>query len=157
TTAAVLAFREDENVLSEVSLVDLVAWDEHHYDRVTQSFADAQTEMEHVEVVPIEPLTDGQRRAPFSSTYVWPYPGLTLLDQTRLARDAGAELVSAAITGQRLERLESYCRNFFAIGFQPNADSRATWTEAAAKTLHARRSGPRTWDRFYADLAQVFE
>jgi hypothetical protein len=157
TTAAVLAFREDESVLSEVALVDLVAWDEQHYDRVTQSFADAQTEMEHVEVVPIEPLADGRRRAAFSRTYIWPYSGLTILNQARLARDAGAELVSAAIADQRLERLESYCRNFFEIGFQPGAASRARWTEAAAKALHARRASPRTWDRFYADLAQVFE
>ncbi|MEJ7656581.1 MAG: ATP-binding protein [Thermoleophilaceae bacterium] len=157
STAAVLTFGEDEDVLPKTALADLVAWDARHHDRVTQGFADAGVEMEDLEVVPIEPLPDGRRRGAFKTTYRWPYQELTLLDHERLARDARAELVSSAITGHRLERLESYCRSFFHVGFAPSASLRADWIESVAQELRARQSRPRTWDRFYGELASVFE
>ena len=157
SSAAVLSFRENEDVLPQVALVDLLAWEVRHHARVTQSYADAGTNLEDLQVVPIEPLSDGRRRSASNTTYVWRYPELTLMDQERLARDAGAELVSSAIIDQRLERLESFCRSFFHVAFQPAAELRADWVESVAQELHSRRSRPRTWDRFYADLAQLFE
>ena len=156
STAAILAFRDSDDVLPETALIDLLAWDEHHHRRVTQSFADADIEMEHLEVIPIEPLP-GRRRAALSSTYTWRYADLALLNQRRLARDAGAELVSAIITGRRLERLEEYCRTFFQVGFKAEGRLRADWVEKVARAIHARRSRPRTWDSFYDDLAKIFE
>jgi hypothetical protein len=156
STAAVLAFRDNDDVLPESALVDLLAWDGDHHRRVTQSFADAGVEMKDLEVIPIEPLA-GRRRAALSSTYTWQYADLALLNQRCLARDAGAELVSTGITGGRLKRLEAYCRAFFQVGFQAEANLRAGWVEMVAKALHARRSRPRAWENFYADLAKIFE
>jgi hypothetical protein len=159
-TAAVLTFRENDDVLPEVALVDLLAWDVHHFDRVTESFQAelGDAEPEELEVVPIESLPDGRRRGALKHTYRWDGEELSLLDRTRLARDAGAQLVSAAIEGARLDRLDAYCQSFFdGIGLHPDAELRAEWVEAVAAELHARAARPRTWDRFYTEVALILE
>lgn len=157
TAAAVLSFRENDDVLPEAALVDLLAWHADHYQRVTASFEEADVVSSDLEVVPIEPLPDGRCRGALQNTYRWSRANLTLLDRSRLARDAGAELIAESISGERLERLEGYCTSFFDVGFDPDPDLRAEWVETVAKRLHERGARPRTWDRFYADLAGVFE
>ncbi len=155
---AVLAFRDEPATLPAVALVDLLSWDSEHHERVTRSFADAGIAMDELEVVPIEPLPDGRLRGAFKFTYLWPYPALTLFNHERLAKDAAAELVSREIDGDRLARLEKYCERFFpSVGFRPDAQARAGWVEAVAGRLHARKARPRTWDRLYAELVQLFE
>ena len=157
--AAVLTFRDNDDVLPEVALVDLLAWDVNHFDRVTESFETALGDVEptELEVVPTEPLPDGRRRGALTSTYRWDGEELSLLDRARLARDAGAELVSDAIDGPRLDRLDAYCRSFFHIGLDPGSELRAEWIESVAGELHARAARPRTWDRFYSEVALVLE
>jgi hypothetical protein len=154
--AAALAFRDSDDVLSDAALVDLLAWDSAHHARVTKTFEDIGADPEALELVPIEALPDGRRRGSFANVYTWSYPDLTLMEAERLARDARAEIVSTQVTERRLDRLESYCRAFFDVGFTPSPDVRAEWTEEVAGALHAGRARPRTWNRFYAELAEIF-
>ena len=155
-TSAVLTFASVEDVLPPTTLVDLVAWDNNHHDRVTASFAAADVEMRSARLVPIHALPDARTRGGFDATYSWPFAA-SLVDAPRLARDARAELIADSITGERLARLERYCQAFFGGGFRPGTETRADWIEAAAKELHARSARPATWDRFYGDLVEIFE
>lgn len=155
-TSAVLTFASREEVLPPTALVDLVAWQSHHHDRVTVSFAAAGVEMRSAQLFPIHALPDARTRGGFDATYSWPYVA-SLVDADRLARDARAELIADSITGERLARLERYCQAFFGGGFRPPADTRAEWIEAAAQELHVRNAKPPTWDRFYGDLAEIFD
>ncbi len=158
--AAVLTFSDNDGVLPDVALVDLLAWDAHHFDRVTVSFEAALDgeDPSEVEVVPIEPLPDGRRRGALKNTYRWDDEDLSLLDRRRLARDAGAEVISDAIEGARLVRLDVYRRSFFHdSGFDPSSELRAEWIESIARELHAHAARPRTWDRFYSEVALVLK
>jgi hypothetical protein len=154
-TATALTFSSREDVLPPTALVDLVAWDSAHHDRVTSSFEQAGVEMKSAPLVPIQPLADGRNRGGFDTVYSWLFK-TALIDAERLARDAEAELVAASITGDRLGRLERYCQAFFNTGFVPSAKTRGEWITLVAHELHARRAKPLTWDRFYADLAAIF-
>lgn len=155
-TSAVLTFASREEILPPTALVDLVAWQSNHHDRVTASFAATGVEMRTAQLFPIQPLPDSRKRGGFDATYSWPFR-VSLLNANRLARDAHAELIADSITGTRLGRLESYCQAFFGGGFRPPPETRAKWVEAAARGLHERRAKPPTWDRFYGDLAEIFD
>lgn len=155
-TSAVITFANDESVLPPTALVDLLAWDDHHHDRVTESFAAAEVEMKSAPVVPIHPLPDGRTRGGFDTTYTWPYE-TSLLRPAVITRDAGAELVDESITGDRLARLERYCQAFFGGGFDSSAEQRAEWVASAAAAMLERTAAIRTWDRFYGDLPVLFE
>lgn len=155
-TAAVITFSKDEEVLPPTALVDLLAWDEHHHDRVTESFAVVDVDMQSAQVVPIHRLPDGRRRGGFDTTYTWSYD-TGLLRVGVIAGDAGAELVDESIEGDRLARLERYCQAFFGGGFEPSAQQRAEWVASAATAMLERKAAPRTWDRFYGDLPTIFE
>lgn len=155
-TAAVITFSDDDEVLSATALIDLLAWDNDHHDRVTESFAAAKVEMRSAQVVPIHPLPDGRTRGGFDTTYTWPYD-TTLLRPAVITRDSGAELVDAAIADDRLIRLERYCRAFFGEGFESSGEQQAGWVASAAAAMLQRRVGMRTWDRFYGDLPVLFE
>jgi Domain of unknown function (DUF3883) len=154
-TAAVVTFAADEGVLPPTALVDLLAWDEHHHDRVTESFTETGVDMKSAQVVPIHRLPDGRTRGGFDVTFTWLYE-TDLLRPELVARDAAVELVDTAIAGDRLARLERYCRAFFGGGFVPSAKSRAEWVASAAATMLERKAGFRTWDRFYGDIAVLF-
>lgn len=155
-TAAVITFSDDDEVLSATALIDLLAWDNDHHDRVTESFAAAKVEMRSAQVVPIHPLPDGRTRGGFDTTYTWPYD-TTLLRPAVITRDSGAELVDAAIADDRLIRLERYCRAFFGEGFESSGEQQAGCVASAAAAMLQRRVGMRTWDRFYGDLPVLFE
>ncbi len=155
-TAAVVSFAEHEEVLPSTALADLLAWDPHHHDRVTESFVQRGIEMKSAQVVPIQRLPDGRTRGGFESTFVWPYD-VDFLRPELMARDAGVEIVADAIAGARLARLERYCAAFFGTGFTPSAASRAGWVASAAAATLQRKAATRTWDRFYGDLAIIFE
>lgn len=155
-TAAVVTFAADEGVLPPTALVDLLAWDEHHHDRVTESFTEAGVDMKSAQVVPIHRMPEGRTRGGFDVTFTWPYE-TDLLRPEVIARDAAVELVDSAIAGDRLVRLERYCRAFFGGGFVPSAESRAEWVASAAAAMLERKAGFRTWDRFYGDVAVLFE
>lgn len=153
-TAAVVTFAADEEVLPPTALVDLLAWDERHHERVTQSFSAADVDMESAQVVPIHALPDGRTRGGFDTTFTWLYDA-GLLRPEVITRDAGVELVDSSIAGERLGRLERYCEAFFGSGFVPDADERVEWVASAAAAMLEREAAPRTWDRFYGDLATI--
>lgn len=155
-TAAVLTFAANEEVLPPTALVDLLAWDERHHDRVTESFAEKDIDMKSAEVVPIHRLPDGRTRGGFDATFTWLYE-TDLLGPDLISRDAEAELVDSAIEGDRLDRLERYCQAFFGGGFTPSTESRAEWVASAAAAMLKRKAGFRMWDRFYGDLAVLFQ
>lgn len=155
-TSAVVTFAADEEVLPPTALVDLLAWDEHHHERVTQSFTAADVDMESAQVVPIHGLPNGCTRGGFNTTFTWLYD-IGLLRPGVITRDAGVELVDSSIAGDRLVRLERYCEAFFGSGFEPAAEARAEWVAAAAAAMLKRKAASRTWDRFYGDLATIFE
>jgi hypothetical protein len=155
-TSAVIAFAADEGVLSPTALVDLLAWDENHHDRVTQSFTETGVDMKSAPVIPIHRLPDGRTRGGFDATFTWLYE-TDLLRPEVIARDAAAELVDGVIAGDRLARLDRYCRAFFGGGFVPSAETRAGWVASAAAAMLKRKAGHRTWDRFYGDIAVLFE
>ena len=154
-TAAVVTFAKDEEVLPAPALVDLLAWDDHHHDRVTESFAAVEVDMESAQVVPIHRLPDGRTRGGFDKAFTWPYE-TGLLRASLITRDAGVELVDESIADDRLIRLERYCQAFFGGGFEPSAEDRAEWVARAAAAVLERKAAPRTWDRFYGDLPAIF-
>jgi len=155
-TAAVLTFAMDEEVLPPTALVDLLAFDDHHHDRVTDGFAAAQVDMESAQVIPIHRLPDGRTRGGFDKTFTWPYE-TGLLRPSLITRDAGVELVDESIADERLVRLERYCQAFFDGGFEPTAEDRADWVARAAGAMLERKAASRTWDRFYGDLPTIFD
>lgn len=156
TTAAVVTFAASEDVLPPTALVDLLAWDGVHHDRVTQTFADAGVDMHSARVVPIHRLPDGRARGGFDTAYTWPYDA-SLLRPGLLARDLQLELVDRSITDERLDRLAAYCQAFFGSGFEPDPDENiAGWVASAAAALLDRGASFQTWDRFYGDLATIF-
>ena len=112
-------------MLPPTALVDLLAWDKRHHDRVTESFAAMHVEMQSVQVVPIHRLPDRRIRGGFDTTYTWSYDTTGLLLAGVITRDADVELVDDAIAGDRLARLEHYCRAFFGGGFEPSSNLRA--------------------------------
>lgn len=112
--------------------------------------------MKSAQLVPIQTLPGGRSRGGFDAIYSWPFE-VSLIDAERLARDARAELVAPSITAERLGRLERYCRAFFGSGFDPSPETRAEWIATVAESLLARGAKSATWDRFYGDLALIFE
>lgn len=154
-TTAVLTFARVPDALPPPAVVDMLAWDQRHHERVTASFDEADVDMTTAEVVPIRPLRNGRDRAAFENTYVWRHE-CSVLTADALAIDAQAEIVDSALGRARIDRLERYCKAFFHTGFDLDHRDAADWVEQIAQALLNNDSDPRAWEAFYDDLATVF-
>lgn len=153
--AAALAFPNDPQRLTEPALVDLVAWDVAHRDRITRAFDSRGVQLRSAELVPIDPLPDGRSRCGFDRVYRWLPANMPVINAPRLVKDAGAHIASESLGAERIARADTFSREFFFRGLDPAPKALGIWMEALALSLAASRAGLRTWDGFYADLATV--
>src|SRR3954454_19789980 len=122
---AALAFANDAERLTEPALVDLVAWDVAHRDRLTRAFDGHGVELRSAELVPIAPLPDGRTRGGFDRVHRWLPANTSVINTPRLVEDAGAQIVSGSLGAERIGRVDTFCREFFSRGLDPTPQALA--------------------------------
>lgn len=154
---SILFLRHGDPPIPRTAVLDLLAWDRVHHERLVTAFKTVGLDITTADIVPILALPDGTEWGSIDSLYRWNSERLRCLTANMLVRGARAQILASGSGDRRSESFHEFCTIFFSSGIDPSADTIADWAEEVAAYLHSKKFDPKEWDAFYDDLADLLE
>lgn len=136
-------------------VVDLLTWDQDHLDRLTGALQSRGLDVQESRLIPSD-ADEELHWVPLADVFAWPHE-FAFLSAERLARNAGAVLVSPSIGERRLARLDDLHMALRETGLAPEDRELADWLERVADSLARDRASDEEWNQFYQDVASYFK
>ena len=155
SAAAALAIVGEDVRFPPRAVVDLVAWEPPHIQKIVAAFAALGKPLSRAAIWPVVP-GGSIRWAGLDVLRVWPGPRTQYLTPRRVASVASAALFPNSYGDKRLARLKALALAL-SSSLMPNDDVLGGWTEAVAKDLASSdRFSAARWRQFYDDVVALY-
>ena len=151
-----LAIVEHGLPIKPQAVFDLFAWTGQYAYKLDEALVKYGSSLRDAQLIPAIADRAGNKWASISEVSVWPEGSFTELKDREVAKHVGARLVSGELDAQRVKLLKEIALYRAGRTLAPSGAQLAEWSEAFAKSLLDRKSGMRTWSRFYNDLPNLF-
>jgi len=136
------------------AVFDLIAWTGIEAAKLDHALVGAGSTIRGAKIIPAIRVEGADVWSSVSEISVWPEGQFSVLKASEVARYVCVDLVSSVLDQGRLGRLEQIAARVY-LTLKPSQDQFAEWTEGFSRSLLERKVAPRTWSRFYDDVANL--